>query len=49
MGNKETLQIRLIKKIIEDIDKIVEGGYYASRSEYIQEQVRKSILERKEK
>lgn len=49
MGNKETLQIRLAKKIIKKIDKIVEEGYYTSRSEYIQEQVRKSILERKEK
>jgi len=47
MSKKLTLQIRLSKKILEEIDKIVEKGYYTSRSEYIQEQVRKDILKRK--
>ncbi len=49
MSKKISLQIRLPKKIIEEIDKAIAKGFYSSRSDYIQEQVRKSILEKLEK
>ena len=42
----ETIQIRLTKELVEEADKLVKGGMYPSRSEFIRDVVRKFIQER---
>lgn len=40
----DTLQIRLPKGIIEQIDKVIDAGNYSSRSDVIRDAVRKMII-----
>lgn len=39
----QTLQIRLPKKLMDDIDKIVESNLYSNRSDFIRDAVRRLI------
>lgn len=38
------VQIRLTKKIIEDVDKLIEMGIYSNRSEAIRDAVRRLVI-----
>lgn len=41
----ETIQIRLTKKLVEELDKLVREGIYPNRSEAVRDAVRRLILE----
>lgn len=40
----QTLQIRLPKKLLDDIDKIVESNLYSNRSDVIRDAIRKLTM-----
>ena len=41
----EITQVRLPKGLIKEIDSVVHKGVYSSKSDFIREAIRKSILE----
>ncbi|MHA1720812.1 MAG: ribbon-helix-helix domain-containing protein [Promethearchaeota archaeon] len=41
----QTLQIRLPKKLLEQVDEIIQKGFYSSRSDFLKEATRKYILD----
>jgi len=41
------VQVRIPKKVIDNIDDVVKEGYYSSRSEYIREKIRESVRKTK--
>ncbi|MFH1683195.1 MAG: ribbon-helix-helix domain-containing protein [Candidatus Woesearchaeota archaeon] len=44
----ETIQIRLTKKLVEEIDELVNEGYYPNRSEAVRDAVRRMIMDTEE-
>jgi hypothetical protein len=48
MPSSPTLQIRLPKKILEQVDSFVKQGLYSSRSDFLKEAVRKHVFELKQ-
>ena len=41
------VQVRIPKKVIDNIDEVVKEGYYSSRSEYIREKIRDAVRKTK--
>ncbi len=41
----ETLQIRLTKRLVEELDKLVKEGFYSNKSEAVRDAVRRLVLE----
>lgn len=41
----ETIQIRLTKRLVEELDKMIKEGFYPNKSEAVRDAVRRLILE----
>ncbi|QEE15543.1 ribbon-helix-helix domain-containing protein [Promethearchaeum syntrophicum] len=41
----QTLQIRLPKKLLKQVDEIIHKGFYSSRSDFLKEATRKYVLD----
>ncbi len=41
----QTLQIRLPKKLLKQVDEIIQKGFYSSRSDFLKEATRKYVLD----
>jgi Arc/MetJ-type ribon-helix-helix transcriptional regulator len=44
-----TVSLRLPRKIIEEVDKVVEQGFFQSRSDFIREAIRQYLIRLNEK
>jgi len=44
-----TVSFRLPRKIIEEVDKVIEQGYFQSRSDFFREAIRRYLLQLNEK
>jgi Arc/MetJ-type ribon-helix-helix transcriptional regulator len=44
-----TVSLRLPKRVIEEVDKVVEQGFFQSRSDFIREAIRQYLIRLNEK
>jgi Arc/MetJ-type ribon-helix-helix transcriptional regulator len=47
MGETDSVPTKFPKKLVEDMDEIVEEGWYANRSELVRDAVRERLREMK--